>query len=399
MGILNITPDSFSDGGDFLDAEKAAEQAKTMIQAGADIIDIGAESSGPDSKDVPEAEEWNRLEPVLMALAQENIPVSVDTWKSGIVKKALEQCVDMINDVTAFRGDPKILDVLADSDCRIVIMYSKDQNARTTLRKQEYADPTQEIGDFLEDRISFAKKRGIDSDRIILDPGMGAFLSSDPEVSFTVLRELKRLKERFPKNNILIGTSRKSFLGSVSDSKNPKNRLIASVTSAMLAAQNGANILRVHDVKETKEAVNTFEKIYPERIFLGLGSNLGDKEKNIMDATREIQKIAAVKKVSKIYQTKPWGKIDQPNFANAVIEIETDFEPENFLEKLQKIELKLGRKQREKWSEREIDIDILFWGERNIQTENLIIPHPFWHEREFVLEPMREIAPDFLEDQ
>jgi dihydropteroate synthase len=261
MGILNITPDSFSDGGEFLNTEKAVQQAKVMIQDGADIIDIGAESSGPGSKDVPETEEWKRLEPVLTFLTEKNIPLSVDTWKSSIAKKALDLGVQMINDVTAFRGDPKILDVLKESDCEIVIMYSKDPNARTTVREKTYKDPIQQIGDFLEERMGEAEKYGVDPKRIILDPGMGAFLSSDPEVSFTVIRELKRLKRRFPNNRILIGTSRKSFLGGVSDPKDPKKRLIASVTSALLAAQNGADILRVHDVKETQEAVNTAEAI------------------------------------------------------------------------------------------------------------------------------------------
>jgi 2-amino-4-hydroxy-6-hydroxymethyldihydropteridine diphosphokinase len=136
-----------------------------------------------------------------------------------------------------------------------------------------------------------------------------------------------------------------------------------------------------------------------ERVFLGLGSNLGDKEKNIADAIYEIEKIATVKKTSKFCITKPWGKTDQPDFMNAVIEIETDIEPEKFLKKLQEIEQRLGRKQREKWAEREIDIDILFWGDRNIQTEMLTVPHPYWCERDFVLEPMKEIAREFLENR
>ncbi len=259
MGILNITPDSFSDGGDFLDSKKALIQAEKMVQDGADILDIGAESSGPGSKEVPVDEEWRRLELVLSTVIHLQIPISVDTWKSEIAHRALQKGVHIINDVTAFRGDPKMIRTLQESDCKIVIMYSKDPNARTTAKKKEYDDPIQEIGDFLEERLEFATKNGINPNRIILDPGMGNFLSSDPKVSFKVLRELSRLRKRFPDNKILIGTSRKGFLGIVSDPVNPKNRLIASIASSLIATQNGADIVRVHDTKEMHEALKTYQ--------------------------------------------------------------------------------------------------------------------------------------------
>ncbi len=261
MGILNSTPDSFSDGGDFVNPNTAISHARQMKDNGADILDIGAESSGPGSKEVPEKQEWERLKNILPEVIKLGIPVSVDTWKPEIAERALSLGTKIINDVTAFRGNPDIIHILKDSDCQIIIMHSKDQSARTTIRSVEYNNPIQEIGDFLEERLSFAQKKGIDPKRIILDPGMGNFLSSDPHVSFRVIRELSELKKRFPENRILLGTSRKGFLGSISDPKNPKNRTMASVISALIAAQNGADILRVHDVKETKEAVKCLRQI------------------------------------------------------------------------------------------------------------------------------------------
>jgi len=132
-----------------------------------------------------------------------------------------------------------------------------------------------------------------------------------------------------------------------------------------------------------------------ENIFLGLGSNLGDKEKNILTAIEEIKKIAEVKKVSDFYKSKAWGKTDQPDFANAVMEISTDIEPDELLKKLKGIEKKLGRIDREKWGPREIDIDILFWDQEIINTKDLTIPHPHWNERDFVTIPIKQIAPNF----
>jgi 2-amino-4-hydroxy-6-hydroxymethyldihydropteridine diphosphokinase len=138
------------------------------------------------------------------------------------------------------------------------------------------------------------------------------------------------------------------------------------------------------------------KKAIMEDIFLGIGSNMGKREKNILSSLQEIQGIALIKRVSHIFQSKPWGKKDQPDFLNMVICVHTDVTPENFLKALQKIEKKIGRKQREKWGMREIDLDILFWGDRMLSTDILNIPHPYWKERSFVLVPMAEMAPNFI---
>lgn len=259
MGILNVTPDSFSDGGKFATAEKAVTHAKAMIAAGADIIDIGAESSGPDSKHVSESEEWKRLKEILPALQKAAIPFSVDTYKSNIAAQAIAHGASIINDVTGLRGDEQMADVIAaHPEAHICIMYSKNKNARTTFDDYEEDDVVQKIYSFFAERIDYATSKGIHREQIILDPGMGAFLSSDPQKSFEVIAKLSEFKKlHLP---LLIGPSRKSYLRVVSDPENPKNRLIASVTAALLCAQNGADIVRVHDVTETREVFETWKE-------------------------------------------------------------------------------------------------------------------------------------------
>lgn len=407
MGIFNATPDSFSDGGQFLDVDCAKKHLTEMVAQGADMLDIGGESTAPNSVAVSEEEEWSRIKDFLPHAVSLGVPVSVDTWKSSIARCALENGATFINDVTALRGDQDMANVLAKFSASVILMYSKDNSPRTTLSPYAYDDPLETIGDFLEERISYAVSAGIDPENIILDPGMGAFLSSDPAVSFEVLSRLSELKVRFPEQSLLVGTSRKGFL---CPNRPPQKRLIASVVSGVFAAERGADILRVHDVSETREALSVLSQFssfplfyrgensnFLQSVFLGLGSNLGNREANIQEAIQLISHFVAVKKISSVYETAPWGKEDQPSFLNAVVETEIPkSSPEEFLKKLQEIEKKIGRQKREKWGPREIDVDILFWGNKKIKSDTLTIPHPYWKERDFVLKPLREIAPNFI---
>jgi dihydropteroate synthase len=262
MGILNITPDSFSDGGEAFTTQNAISKAQQMLADGAEILDIGGESTAPGSAKVTTEEEWQRLQSVLLPIIELGTPVSIDTYKAEIAKRTLQLGAKMINDVTAFRGDEQMIEILRKADCEITIMYSKDYSPRTTLDQKEYEDVIVTIGDFLAERLAFAQKNGIDPQRIILDPGMGAFVSAEPKYSFELLRRLPELKQRFSDNRVLIGTSRKGFLQSLApNAKSPKKRLIPSVVSALIAAQSSADILRVHDVRETMEAITTWEAI------------------------------------------------------------------------------------------------------------------------------------------
>ncbi|MBD3328573.1 dihydropteroate synthase, partial [Candidatus Peregrinibacteria bacterium] len=241
MGILNVTPDSFSDGGKYNHIDQAMSRVEKMIDEGVDIIDIGGESSGPDSKEVSLQEELERVMPVFEKIrTQFNIPLSVDTYKHQVALHALQVGVNMINDVTAFRGDEQMATVLADYDVPVVLMYSKDPNARTTRKNVEYDDVVSHINAFLKQRIAYAVEKGIAAERLIIDPGMGAFVSTKAKYSFEILKKLRDFEMH--KSSILIGASRKSFLGG-----KPEDRLEKGLAAAGVALMNGANIIRTHD--------------------------------------------------------------------------------------------------------------------------------------------------------
>ena len=256
MGILNITPDSFSDGGKLNSPESIAQAAKQMINDGATILDIGAESSGPGSTDVSLQEELNRVIPALEIIIpiakKHNIQISIDTYKAEIANQTLQMGADIINDITGLRGDPNMAKIIAKHNAKVDIMYSKDPTARTTKEATKYNDVIATITQFLTKQIEYAKSQGIDPKNIIIDPGMGAFISTIPKYSYEILDRLQELKQlSFP---LLVGTSLKSM--------HPfplKDRLIPRIATALQAAQNGANILRVHQVKEHKLALSTFQ--------------------------------------------------------------------------------------------------------------------------------------------
>lgn len=259
MGILNVTPDSFSDGGKYRTCEEAVECALEMVEQGADILDVGGESTGPGSKDVGSDEEFSRVLPVLELLrAKTNAWISVDTYKSSVAKAALEAGADMINDVTALRGDSSMGAVLAEYDLPVVLMYSKDPTPRTTRDEVHYDDVVRTVKDFFSERIGFAESAGIARERLILDPGMGAFVSADPRYSLQLLHRLREfLSFDLP---VLVGPSRKSFIGQVLDV--PLSRRLEGTLAACAAAvMNGASILRVHDVQETRRTVDMVHAI------------------------------------------------------------------------------------------------------------------------------------------
>jgi len=246
MGILNVTPDSFSDGGKFNTLEKALKRAKELEKEGADIIDIGGESTGPDSKEVPLEEELKRTIPIIKELRKiTKIPISIDTYKSQVAEQALKAGANMVNDVTALRGDTKMAKVIAKYKCPIILMYSKDKTPRTTVKKLKYKDVIKTIKDFLKKRITYAKKHKIKPSQIIIDPGMGQFISAIPKYSYEIIARLHELKTLGHK--ILIGASRKSFLG-----ESMKSRIEKGSTISAIAYLNGASIIRTHDVKQIK---------------------------------------------------------------------------------------------------------------------------------------------------
>lgn len=251
MGILNVTPDSFSDGGDYSNIDIAIKHAKEMIEDGADIIDLGGESTRPGHKYVDSEEELKRIVPVIKRLKQEiNIPISVDTYKSDVAKEALELGVEMINDIWGLRKDENMAKVIAKYDANVCIMHNQDG---TDYDK----DIMESIKEFLQESIEIGIKYGIDKNKIVIDPGIG--FGKTFEQNLEVLKRLDELKDLgYP---ILLGTSRKSFIGNVLNLE-PKDRVEGTIATTVLGIRDGVDIVRVHDVKENIRAAKMADAIY-----------------------------------------------------------------------------------------------------------------------------------------
>ena len=256
MGILNVTPDSFYDGGVYLSKNAAVDRALQMVHEGADIIDIGGESTRPGAEPVSEEEELSRVLPVVEALVSEvNVPISIDTYKSTVASLCLEAGATIVNDISALRFDDAMTEFVANYSAYVVLMHMKG----TPLNMQDvpdYSDVVGEVGVFFEERITAAKSGGIAIERIILDPGIG--FGKTPVHNFTILNDLKRISAiGFP---LLVGPSRKSFIGITLDL--PENeRLEGTAASVTAAVLNGAKIVRVHDVKEMKRVITITDSI------------------------------------------------------------------------------------------------------------------------------------------
>ena len=258
MGVLNITPDSFSDGGTYLNLDNAITHAKNMVADGATIIDIGGESSRPGAEPVPESIELNRVLPVIKALASEqlDILISIDTTKAVVAKQAIESGAHIINDITALRGDGKMAHVAADTEAGVILMHMKGI-PRTMQLSPKYVDVVQEIYEALEKWIDDATRNGIDSDRIIIDPGIG--FGKTMEQNLQILKKLEEFKHL--NKPILIGTSRKSFIGNLLDLP-VTDRVEGTLATVCWAITHGADIVRVHDVKETVRAARMTDVLH-----------------------------------------------------------------------------------------------------------------------------------------
>jgi dihydropteroate synthase len=250
MGILNVTPDSFSDGGVHLDPDVAAGAARRMVEEGAAIVDIGGESTRPGSEGVSVEEELRRVVPVLERVAGE-LPVSIDTSKAEVARRALALGGELVNDVTALRGDPELADVVAESGAYLCLMHMLGE-PRTMQNDPRYDDVVADVRAFLEERLSFAVASGIREERICLDPGIGFGKSVEHNVEL-----LSRLDEFATIGRpLVVGVSRKRFLGRLlGDSEATVGPVTASVAAAVHAVASGATIVRVHDVPETVEAL------------------------------------------------------------------------------------------------------------------------------------------------
>jgi dihydropteroate synthase len=252
MGILNVTPDSFSDGGRFANFDNALEQTELMLQQGADIIDIGGESTRPGAPNVSVEQELQRVIPVIEAIKSRfDCALSLDTSKAQVMQQGIDAGVDLINDVCGLEGDG-VLDVIAASNVPVCIMHMQG-SPRTMQHKPHYDSVSADILDYLSKRINNCEQLGINKNRIIIDPGFG--FGKTLAHNYQLLAELEQFKQL--ECSILVGLSRKSMIGNLLHVSVDK-RLAGSIAAATLALNNGANILRVHDVEETKQAVRIF---------------------------------------------------------------------------------------------------------------------------------------------
>ena len=264
MGILNVTPDSFSDGGEFLDSARAIAHGGELTRDGADVLDVGGESTRPGAAAVSAEEELARVEPVIAALAGKGGPkatVSVDTSKLAVAEAALDAGAEIVNDVTALRAEPELAYLCADRKCGVVLMHMLG-TPRTMQQDPRYGDVVDEVKAFLAERAEAAVAAGVDEGRIWIDPGIG--FGKTLSHNLELLRRLGELRDLgLP---LVVGTSRKSFIGKLTG-REVGERIGGSVGSSVLALAAGADVLRVHDVRQTRDATRVAEAILRRRVW------------------------------------------------------------------------------------------------------------------------------------
>jgi dihydropteroate synthase len=257
MGIVNVTPDSFSDGGEFLDPERAIAHGRELAEEGADILDVGGESTRPGARAVDAGEELLRVQPVVEELAPNGTPISIDTSKAVVAEAALDAGATMVNDVTALRADPDLPAVCAETGCDVVLMHMLG-DPRTMQADPVYDDVVDDVRSFLAERIEFAVSQGIREERIWVDPGIG--FGKTVEHNLELHRRLGEFAELG--RPIAFGSSRKSFIGKLTGAE-VDQRLGGTIASNVVAYVNGASMLRVHDVAPMRQALTVADAINP----------------------------------------------------------------------------------------------------------------------------------------
>ena len=398
MGILNVTPDSFSDGGENFDPAVAVARAKSMAAEGAAIVDVGGESTRPGHQPVSLEEELRRITPVLEALGPDlDQPVSIDTSKSAVAREAARLGASVVNDVWGLQRDSGMADAVAETASALVAMHNRD-TADASI------DILDEVERYFERSLTLAARAGVPFSRILLDPGVG--FGKTPEQNHACIWNLDRFRRLGCP--ILVGLSRKSFIGRIVGGARDQ-RLIGTIAADAIALSRGASVLRVHDVPENKAALDIFKTVAASArplpaadadarasVVLALGGNVGDKAAALRRALRALGDAPDIElaAVSRFYRTPPWGKTDQDWFVNACALALTTLAPEALLDRVKQLEVELGRVPSERWGPRVIDIDIIAYDDVGLSTGRLALPHPELFNRAFVLLPLAEIAPE-----
>ena len=397
MGILNLTPDSFSDGGSYPTPEDAIARGLQMVEEGALIIDVGGESTRPGATPVTEEEECARVLDVVKALASKGICVSIDTRHAPVARAALEAGASIINDVSGFR-DPAMVDLAASCDAGLVVMHMGGDDPRTMQNEPVYEDVVAEVRDYLKAQADNLIAHGVARERICLDPGPGFGKTAKQTIELMRnFHEFNRLG--FP---TMVAVSRKSYIGEAYHIEDPKERDSASAAEALMACELGASVIHTHNVALTAQALE--ENLRPY-VLIGMGCNVA----LVADEGEEREgKIAMINKaigdmcmlpdtqiidISSYYESEPAYFEDQDLFVNTVVLMRTGLPPQELLTYLQAIENSLGRVRTQKNGPRTCDLDILDYQGYVSDLEVLTLPHPLLLERDFVVKPLLELLP------
>lgn len=396
MGILNVTPDSFSDGGLHFDTEKAIAYGHEMADQGALIIDVGGESTRPGSTSITPEEELSRVIDVVRALATDGLCVSIDTFHASVAKACVEAGASIINDVSGFR-DKAMCDVATHCDAGLVVMHMPGTPQTMGQHVHDYNDVVNDVSDYLKSRTTYLESIGVSHDRICIDPGPG--FGKTPEQTIMLMRNLQVFRHLgYP---ILAAPSRKKFVGHMHHIDNPADRDEASAQEALEECEQGASIVRMHNVPV---AMKKLKELRPY-VFLGLGGNVAltggpgeEQEAVIAQLNMAIGDLCqmpdtTIIDISNYYASEPAYVKKQPEFVNAVALLRTAITPHDLLDYLHAIEQALGRVRDKKNGPRTCDIDILDYQLYVCNDDRLVLPHPRILERDFVVKPLLEIVP------
>lgn len=399
MGVLNLTPDSFSDGAQFQDLDAAMAHAKEMLKSGALIIDVGGESTRPGAEPVSPDEEWSRIAKVVSALAEEGVCVSVDTRHAEVAEKAVAAGASIINDVSGFR-DPAMVEVAKSCDAGLVVMHMKGDPSNMQDDPQ-YDDVVAEVCEYLSAQTSELEAEGIAANRICLDPGPG--FGKTYKQTIELMRNLHEIvRLGYP---VMVAASRKGYVGYAYriEGDDPKSRDDASAQEALLACELGASVVRTHNVAATVKAL---QELCPY-VILSLGSNVAlvaepgeETEAKIAQINLAVAALCQLPDsklidMASFYESEPAYDTDQDSFVNTVVLLRTGIPPKELLDYLHAIEATLGRTRDESRPKgpRVIDVDIVDYQLYTAISKELTLPHPGALERDFVVKPLLEILP------
>lgn len=395
MGIINATPDSFSDGGVNFDSKVAIQNARKLTEQGAQIIDIGGESTRPGSEAVDPKVEWDRVSDMITALADDGICVSIDTRHAEVAKKAIEAGASVINDISGFT-DPQMVEVAKGSDCGLVVMHMRG-TPQTMTELTDYDDVVQDVFEWLEKQTSNLENAGIEHTRICVDPGPG--FAKTPEQTKELMQNVHLFRHLgYP---LLAAPSRKRYLKLFGD--DDLDRVTAQ--ECLSDCERGAGVVRVHDVITTKERLENLRPL----VVLGLGANVpiyaqSEEERDeclksqINMAIAELLQLPDTEliDVSPFYKSEAAYYENQDDFLNCVVSLRCGIPPLELLKYLHVIEESLGRTREIEKGPRTIDIDIEDYQMYVCESEELTLPHLNLCERDFVVKPISDILPNHI---